>query len=70
MVDDEHLKDMAQAIADAARKYETGDSKIYINAVDFVVRILTGDRDSTAFCAALNQGNYKDSFRIRYSQSI
>ena len=33
---------VAQAIADSARKSETGYGKIYISAVDSVVRIRTG----------------------------
>ena len=69
VVDNERLKDVAQAIADAARKSETGDGKIYISDVDSVVRIRTGDRDSTALCAPLNQGNRTNSFQLRYSQS-
>ena len=60
---------MALAIADAARKSETGDGKIYISAVDSLVRNRTGDRDSTALSAPLNQDNYTNSFQLRYSQS-
>ena len=37
-----------KAIADAARTGEIGDGKIFISPVESVVRIRTGDRDSTA----------------------
>ena len=48
IIDDERLKNVGQAITDAARTSETGDGKIFISAVDSVVRIPTGDCDKTA----------------------
>ena len=48
VVDDERVNDVVKAIADAARTGEIGDGKIFISSVDSVVRIRTGDRDSSA----------------------
>ena len=48
VVDDERVDDVVNAIADAARTGEIGDGKIFISSVDSVVRIRTGDRDSSA----------------------
>ena len=48
VVDDERVDDVVKAIADAARTGEIGDGKIFISSIDAVVRIRTGDRDSTA----------------------
>ena len=48
VVDDDRVDDVVKAIADAARTGEIGDGKIFISSVDSVVRIRTGDRDSTA----------------------
>ena len=48
VVDNERVEDVVKAIADAARTGEIGDGKIFISSVDSVVRIRTGDRDSTA----------------------
>ena len=48
VVDDERVGDVVNAIADAARTGEIGDGKIFISSVDSVVRIRTGDRDSSA----------------------
>ena len=48
VVDDERVDDVVKAIADAARTGEIGDGKIVISSVDAVVRIRTGDRDSSA----------------------
>ena len=48
VVDDERVDDVVKAIADAARTGEIGDGKIFISSVDSVVRIRTGDRDSSA----------------------
>ena len=48
VVDDERVDDVVKAIADAARTGEIGDGKIFISPVESVVRIRTGDRDSTA----------------------
>jgi nitrogen regulatory protein P-II 2 len=36
------------AIQEAARTGEIGDGKIFISPVDSVIRIRTGDRDSSA----------------------
>jgi nitrogen regulatory protein PII len=36
------------AIQDAARTGEIGDGKIFISGIDSVLRIRTGDRDSSA----------------------
>ena len=48
VVDDERVDDVVKAIADAARTGEIGDGKIFISSVDSVLRIRTGDRDSSA----------------------
>ena len=36
------------SIQDAARTGEIGDGKIFISPIDSVIRIRTGDRDSSA----------------------
>jgi nitrogen regulatory protein PII len=36
------------AIAEAAKTGEIGDGKIFVSSVDTVLRIRTGDRDSSA----------------------
>ena len=48
VVEDDRVEDVIKAIGDAARTGEIGDGKIFISPVDSVVRIRTGDRDSTA----------------------
>ena len=48
VVDNDRVEDVVKAIADAARTGEIGDGKIFISSVDSVVRIRTGDRDSSA----------------------
>jgi nitrogen regulatory protein P-II 2 len=48
VVDDDRVDTVVNAIQDAARTGEIGDGKIFINTVDTVIRIRTGDRDSTA----------------------
>ena len=48
VVEDNRVEDVVSAIADAARTGEIGDGKIFISPVESVVRIRTGDRDSTA----------------------
>ncbi len=48
VVDDDRVDTVVAAIQDAARTGEIGDGKIFINTVDTVIRIRTGDRDSTA----------------------
>jgi nitrogen regulatory protein PII len=39
---------VVDAIQEAARTGEIGDGKIFISPVESVIRIRTGDRDSTA----------------------
>lgn len=48
VVDDDRVDTVIQAIQDAARTGEIGDGKIFITSVDSVLRIRTGDRDSSA----------------------
>ena len=48
VVDDARVDTVVTAIAEAAKTGEIGDGKIFISAVDTVVRIRTGDRDSAA----------------------
>jgi nitrogen regulatory protein P-II 1 len=48
VVDDERVDTVVQAIQDAARTGEIGDGKIFISTIDSVLRIRTGDRDSSA----------------------
>ena len=48
VVDDDRVDTVVNAIQDAARTGEIGDGKIFISTVDTVIRIRTGDRDSTA----------------------
>ena len=48
VVEDSRVDDVVTAIADSARTGEIGDGKIFISPVESVVRIRTGDRDSTA----------------------
>jgi nitrogen regulatory protein PII len=48
VVDDEQVATVVDAIQDAARTGEIGDGKIFISPVESVIRIRTGDRDSTA----------------------
>ncbi|MFM7236333.1 MAG: P-II family nitrogen regulator [Cyanobium sp.] len=48
VVDDERVATVVDAIQDAARTGEIGDGKIFISPVESVIRIRTGDRDSTA----------------------
>ena len=48
VVESDRVEDVIKAIADAARTGEIGDGKIFISPVESVVRIRTGDRDSTA----------------------
>lgn len=48
VVDDERVDTVVNAIQDAARTGEIGDGKIFISPVESVIRIRTGDRDSTA----------------------
>ena len=48
VVEGDRVDDVVSSIADAARTGEIGDGKIFISSVDSVVRIRTGERDSTA----------------------
>ncbi len=48
VIDDSNVDTVVNAIADAAKTGEIGDGKIFISPVDSVVRIRTGDRDTTA----------------------
>ena len=48
VVDDSRVDTVVTAIAEAAKTGEIGDGKIFISAVDTVVRIRTGDRDGAA----------------------
>lgn len=48
VVDDDRVDTVVTAIQDAARTGEIGDGKIFISTIDSVIRIRTGDRDSSA----------------------
>ena len=48
VIDDNRVDTVVNAIAEAAKTGEIGDGKIFISPVDTVVRIRTGDRDSSA----------------------
>ena len=48
VVDDERVDTVVSAIQEAARTGENGDGKIFISTIDSVLRIRTGDRDSSA----------------------
>ena len=48
MVEDDRVEEVVKSIADGAATGQIGDGKIFISPVDSVVRIRTGDRDSTA----------------------
>ncbi len=48
VIDDARVDTVVSAIAEAAKTGEIGDGKIFISPVDTVVRIRTGDRDSSA----------------------
>jgi len=48
VVDDERVDTVVAAIQEAARTGEIGDGKIFISSVESVLRIRTGDRDSSA----------------------
>jgi nitrogen regulatory protein PII len=48
VVDDAQVDTVVGAIQEAARTGEIGDGKIFISQVDSVIRIRTGDRDSSA----------------------
>tara|TARA_B100000614_G_C14401807_1_gene434030 strand:- start:354 stop:692 length:339 start_codon:yes stop_codon:yes gene_type:complete len=48
VIDDGRVDTVVNAIAEAAKTGEIGDGKIFISPVDTVVRIRTGDRDTSA----------------------
>ena len=48
VIDDDRVDAVITAIAEAAKTGEIGDGKIFVSSVDTVVRIRTGDRDSSA----------------------
>ena len=48
VIDDYRVDAVINAIAEAAKTGEIGDGKIFVSSVDTVVRIRTGDRDSSA----------------------
>ncbi len=48
VVDDENVSSVMNAIANAAKTGEIGDGKIFVSPVESVVRIRTGDKDSSA----------------------
>ena len=48
VIEDDRLDAVITAIAEAAKTGEIGDGKIFVSSVDTVVRIRTGDRDSSA----------------------
>jgi nitrogen regulatory protein PII len=48
VIDDERVDAVINAIAEAAKTGEIGDGKIFVSSVDTVLRIRTGDRDSSA----------------------
>jgi nitrogen regulatory protein P-II 1 len=48
VVDDSDAETVADAIVSAARTEKIGDGKVWITAVDRIIRIRTGERDSEA----------------------
>ena len=48
MVDDDRVDTVITSIQDAARTGEIGDGKIFISNIESVIRIRTGDKDSSA----------------------
>jgi nitrogen regulatory protein P-II 2 len=48
VVDDDRVDTVVNAIQDAARTGEIGDGTIFISEINAVIRIRTGDRDSSA----------------------
>ena len=48
VVENEKVNSVIDAIAEAAKTGEIGDGKIFITAIDSVVRIRTGDKDEEA----------------------
>ncbi|MCP9916838.1 P-II family nitrogen regulator [Cyanobium sp. ATX 6F1] len=48
VVDDDRVDTVITCIQDAARTGEIGDGKIFITNIESVIRIRTGDKDSSA----------------------
>jgi len=48
VVDDDQVDNVVSAVQNAARTGEIGDGKIFVSTIDSVIRIRTGDRDSSA----------------------
>jgi nitrogen regulatory protein P-II 2 len=48
VVDDDRVDTVITSIQDAARTGEIGDGKIFITNIESVIRIRTGDKDSSA----------------------
>ena len=48
VVENEKVKSVIDAIAEAAKTGEIGDGKIFVSSIDSVVRIRTGDKDQEA----------------------
>ena len=48
VVDNEKVKSVIEAIAEAAKTGEIGDGKIFVSQIDSVVRIRTGEVDKEA----------------------
>ena len=48
VVENEKVKSVIDAIAEAAKTGEIGDGKIFVSSIDSVVRIRTGDKDEEA----------------------
>ncbi|MEI6830606.1 MAG: P-II family nitrogen regulator [Synechococcaceae cyanobacterium ELA445] len=48
VVDDDRVDTVITSIQDAARTGEIGDGKIFISNIESVIRIRTGDKDSSA----------------------
>ncbi len=48
VVDDGQLDTVVSAVQEAARTGEIGDGKIFVTPVESVIRIRTGDRDTSA----------------------
>ena len=48
VIDDDRVDAVINAIGEAAKTGEIGDGKIFVSSVDTVVRIRTGDRNSSA----------------------
>jgi len=48
VVPDENVETVLKAIAEAAKTGEIGDGKIFISPVESVIRIRTGERDTSA----------------------